>query len=609
MNNAISRLTITDNFHKVLQIFKIPAHIAIIAESLANYYGDNSQELKLLLLLIAIKTKTGNFCLIIPTEKNTFLNEVCLTIEDVTFIKQPNTLISKYFIEVFRLRKQIIKNNQQIFGYNDDYKPVIISNNSFYFLRWFIYEKDINYFFQQRIHTSLKNKWPESIENILQLTITHAKQASLFQLTSTQIDAIKLSLKNNLTVITGGPGTGKTTIIINILRALLYANNHNSLSIFLTAPTGKAASKLMQSILTATDNSDSKTLSAKQKLIDSKLPKSSYTLHRLLHQKLKRRTYYSEREEKLDADVLIIDEASMIPIDIFVNITKAISNHCRIILIGDKNQLPAVNSISIFNNFISNKDIYTDKSEEIIIKLTEAKRANKDITELTTAIENSDIQWFKNFLNTCSNNNNYSNYITFKNSQDHTINNILQNILNKNIKISYYEIDFFNKPQDEQNQFLNEIFTVFNSFKILCITNEGKYGVETINTLCKKLSKKGSDKYHMHPIMITENDYQNSLLNGEQGIILRIKGEGLKAFFATEKGYRSIALFKLKSYNFSYAMTIHKSQGSEYQQILLVLPDEEIRIMTKQLIYTGITRAKENIIIYGKEQIFLSTII
>jgi len=612
MISIIPSLDKIDNFQQLLQILRIPSHISTVADSLATYYGDNSQELKLLLLLISIKTETGNFCLIMPTNKDDFLNDVYLTMESITSAKQHKNLISKYFIKLFESSKKIVEDNNQIFGYDGDYKPVIMTDKAFYFFRWFMYEKNINAFLQKRINPSLKSQDCKSIDNIIELTVTHAKQASDFQLTSSQISALKLALKNNLTIITGGPGTGKTTIIINILRSLLYANNNNSLSIFLAAPTGKAASKLIQSIQTATNTENAKSLSDQQKQIDSKLPEISYTLHRLLYQKLKIKPYYSAVKEELYADVLVIDESSMIPIDIFAKLIEIIPDHCKIILIGDKNQLPAVNSISIFNNLIPDKNAPLNELKDIIVRLTETKRANKDIVELTNAIENNDCKWLNHFLDSCSKRDNHSNNIDFRNSKDSPINNILKTILDKNLKeiiASFpYEIELINKSEKEQNQLFKVIFTIFNNFKILCITNEGRYGIQEINAICKKLSRKGADNYHLHPIMITENDYPNSLLNGDQGVIIRIKGIGLKAFFATETGFRSISLFKLKNYTFSYAVTIHKSQGSEYKQILLILPDEEIKIMTKQLIYTGITRAKENVIIYGKEQIFLSTI-
>jgi len=349
------------------------------------------------------------------------------------------------------------------------------------------------------------------------------------------LDRINELQKNKkLHIITGGPGTGKTTSLAKILSSRLNEK------ILLAAPTGKAAFRMRES------------------LANQGIELESKTIHRLLSRKL------------LEANIIAIDECSMVDLPLMSKLLDAAPSDCDLYLLGDKHQLASVEAGSVFADicakFEKNPDIYTE-----LTKNWRAKEA-PGILKLSEEILNNSV---KNFDNE---NVHYSGELS------------VENLFDK------YN-DLF-KAENEK-----EAIRFLKSFQVLCAIKKGRNGVESINK--KLLSMAKHSKFT--PIIITENNYQQNLFNGDIGV-----KDKENAYFLNGEEIRTFPLLTLPKYEDAFAITIHKSQGSEYERVAVVYPERdrdelEQTILTKELLYTAITRAKKECFIFGNEAVLAAS--
>jgi len=334
-----------------------------------------------------------------------------------------------------------------------------------------------------------------------------------------------------LHIITGGPGTGKTTSLAKILK------NRLNEKILLAAPTGKAAFRM------------------KESLASQGIELEAKTIHRLLNHK------------PLEANIIAIDECSMVDLPLMSKLLDAAPSGCDLYLLGDKHQLASVEAGSVFADICAkyekNSDIYTE-----LTKNWRAKEA-PGIVKLSEEILNNSV---KNFDNE---NVHYRGKIS---TQD---------------LFEEYEPLFKIENEKEAIEFLK-------SFQILCAV---KKRVENING---ELSLKAKHS-KFTPIIITENNYQQNLFNGDAGV-----KDKERAYFLNGTEIRSFPLLTLPKYEAAFAITIHKSQGSEYEKVAVVYPDrdreeQEQTILTKELLYTAITRAKKECFIFGNESVLAAS--
>ncbi|MCL2207005.1 MAG: exodeoxyribonuclease V subunit alpha [Fibromonadales bacterium] len=386
-------------------------------------------------------------------------------------------------------------NNSPAVGKSSEIRPLIFHENNLYIQRYFVYQKNI-------------------LERIEKL---------------------------NLRIITGGPGTGKTTSLANILK------NRLNKKILLAAPTGKAALRMKESL-------DGQGIRLEAK-----------TLHRLLGYKYLSVSFEHAKENQLDADIVAIDECSMIDLPMMSKLLDAIPDGCDLYLLGDKNQLASVEAGSVFADICEKlKD-----DENIYRKLTKNYRSDNGINALSKQILEESIENF--------NNEDVRHYESDK----------LESEL-----FSRYEKLFSAKNKEEALDFLK-------TFQILCATKVGQNGTEQINRKFHNLAKKRNAKYF--PIMITENNYHLNLFNGDVGV----KDKDL-AYFGAE----TFPVLTLPRHELAYAITIHKSQGSEYDCVAVVYPNEKMEkeaFLTKELLYTAITRAKKECLLFGSKEILLDS--
>ena len=430
-----------------------------------------------------------------------------------------------------------------------------------------------------------------------------------------------LALTSARCVISGGPGTGKTTTVTKLLALLLKVEP--TLLIKMVAPTGKAAARLTESITNALAelNIDA--------ALKEKIPSEAATIHRLLGVKPNSAHFHHNQHNKLHLDLLLVDEASMVDLSMMAKLLMALPDHARLILLGDKDQLASVEAGAVLGDICSFIESgYSAEKAKLLAVLTGFSSLTNIQSNPITMADNlcllrksyrfdqySGIGFLaqgvnagktsaKQILTLCEN---YDDLNYFSHS-DADLNHLDGLILEgytpylRNIAV----IDDSNR--DHAKQLLN----TFNQFKILCATRLGDHGVIELNKRCEKVllaaglvniraqEQEHSVWYPGRPIMIAENNYLLGLFNGDIGICLLNDKNQLRVYFQMPDG--SIADFqssRLPRFETVYAMTVHKSQGSEFSHTLLMLPDHPLPVVTRELIYTGITRAKNRLSLFA----------
>jgi exodeoxyribonuclease V alpha subunit len=418
------------------------------------------------------------------------------------------------------------------------------------------------------------------------------------------------AVSRGLCVITGGPGTGKTTVVSKIL-ALLLEQDQN-LKISIAAPTGKAAQRIMEAIKSSLDKIDCATT------VKAKIPLEAFTIHRLLGiSSLSSRPVFSSAI-RLRADVVVVDEASMVDLALMSYLARALKDGARMILLGDKNQLASVEAGYVLGDICDagERQGYSPAMaallaetagcsvsahgeggmQDSVVELTKTYRFSEEslIFALSTAINAGEVKQSLQILRSSSS----SELVSRDLPRPEELHRLA-----KDAVIEGYGP--YLKTSD-----VKERFRLLDEFRVLCPVREGPYGVKAMNRLVEEILRDAglleSEKLHYHgrPVIILENDYTLKLFNGDIGLILLEEGE-MKAFFRDTAGdVRKIATARLPRHETAFALTVHKSQGSEFDRVLLVLPDRDSPILTRELVYTAITRAKSAIEIWSNDSVF-----
>ncbi len=399
-----------------------------------------------------------------------------------------------------------------------------------------------------------------------------------------QLRAAKLAIESKFSVITGGPGTGKTFLLVSILHALLEKNP--SLKISLAAPTGKAAQRMTESILLNLHNLN---LGEEE---NKRFPQESSTIHRLLQPLPPSIHFRKNQKNPLEADFLIVDEASMIDLPLMAKLLDAIPNRCSLILIGDVDQLAPVEAGAPFASIV--RHFLLPDQPQLIAKLSTNRRFGVDssIHRLCNAISSGDSDAVEILIKE-------KEHQDFEFSEQWDFTKIDQIILH-----GYSDLASAKTPEDAHQAFLR--------FQILCPTHQGDRGVIAMNERCRKiLANQEAGYFAGLPIIIKQNDYGSGLFNGDIGIFLASPEDEneLSVWFADGNGsYRQFSPARLPPFDMAYAMTIHRSQGSEYEEVMITLPVVKSEILSRHLLYVACSRAKKRVGIHGSEQIFLETV-
>ncbi|MCR5184278.1 MAG: AAA family ATPase [Opitutales bacterium] len=398
-----------------------------------------------------------------------------------------------------------------------------------------------------------------------------------FELREEQKNAVRAILKNRLTVVRGGPGTGKTTLLLRALICLKLENS--SAKIALAAPTGKAAARMKESLSAQNYDGNGK------EFLDEIRDLQPTTVHRLLG------LNYSNVEPKAleGVDVLIVDEFSMVSQDLAAKIFKAARGNAnlRLVFLGDENQLDSVEAGHVLGELSRVDDLLPEP------KLVESNRFGSDkfVGRLSKALLEGDGDAFEKLLNDESGREKYCEIFEFGEKEQRSAAK-LEEYLKKIVP---------EKLQHPELYSPEEILESAESFKVLTPTHNGNMGDESLNRLCCKICRGNADEesrcFHGEPIILMQKSRDFNLEKGETGVIVR--DEERESFVALFKGAhgvcRKLSLNVLPEWQTAYAITIHKSQGSEYSRLAVFVPaDCHPKLLNRQLLYTAITRFKES---------------
>lgn len=447
--------------------------------------------------------------------------------------------------------------------------------------------------------------------------------------------ACAVALRHDFSIITGGPGTGKTFTMVKLLGLLQALNqaggSQRPLRVLLAAPTGKAAARMTESVL-----SNWQALPAAFRRDDWR-PEEARTLHRLLGSRPDSRHFRHQPNNPVQADVVIVDEASMIDLHMMQALVRGLGQGTRLVLLGDKDQLASVEPGAVFGDLCAGADRTTVEPELAdwleavcgaslersqapgspglagqIVMLRQARRFNRDIAALATAVNAGQADEALALLD--------SRAPVLARLQparpdepalqalfiDHGHRAYLQR-LNQAAWLQTEEPTVVARAADnpvELDAWARQALSDFGRFQVLTGTRSGPWGVEEINRRIRQCLVESGDIeasgswFHGRPVMVGRNDYRTGLMNGDVGLCLRWpQADGrsqLRVVFQKADGrLHHYASSRLGDCDTAWAMTVHKAQGSEFTHTVLVLPDRHNRVLARELIYTGLTRARE----------------
>lgn len=539
---------------------------------------------------------------------------ICLPLEDLNEEKET---LPEHYKELLGKRHRL-EDEPMIATQAGQRRPFVLFNDRLYLQRYFSYETRI----LERLLAFVQTEAVAFAERAGRLKELKELLASLFPpaqsdepQTDWQMIAAITAFLNDFTIITGGPGTGKTTTVARILALLFHASP--DLHVALAAPTGKAAARMAESLKKASSGLPEAIASKFQTLQPS-------TIHRLLGYVPDSSAFRHSAGNPLAFDVVVVDESSMIDAALFAKLLEAVGNGTRLILLGDKDQLASVEAGSLFGDLCQAQErlnifdqhralLFSElvneparglKQEDVgphsahplfqhVVELRYSHRFKGDqgIGKFSRAVIRGDAEAVRSFL-------------TSKDEQVRLYTS----------KDSSFLEEFGEGYADYiAEQDIASALQKMNKLRVLCAVREGEQGLYLLNKKIenylerKKLIRVNAPFYENRPVMVTANNYTAGLFNGDTGIVRTDSRGVLQVYFEdSENGLKAVLPGYISKSETVFAMTIHKSQGSEFDRVLVVLPeDEELPILTRELLYTGITRARMQVCLEATEPVIL----
>ncbi len=482
-----------------------------------------------------------------------------------------------------------------------------------------------------------------------------------YQLDGQQIQALLTSLLQPFSIVSGGPGTGKTTILLSLLRVLVRLGVDVK-KIALAAPTGRAANRMTESIengLTVIGETGDLTFEDIKAM-------SSTTIHRMLGANPQSRKNRFHANNWLPYEVVVIDEVSMVDLELMNQLIQAISARTKLIFLGDQFQLPSVQSGALLADLMPpvgydglntlaflatlqklwpingqslSSQSTTQKAQLLTDRVTVlqvSKRCQPHIAMLSEQVRQGDAGSFLNKVNKLAGDV-YSIWsqetqidgVSWQGHKDHQNNSkkLYQTwFAHFYAGVSAAGLSYVEMVQTlryrqigrvgVKPESLAVIFSLIKSQRILTLTHRGRNGTESINGLIggwlkSSLGVEGMDDcFHGAIIMIKRNDATLGLYNGDIGLVLEVAVNQFQVFFESAGNFQCFSIHLIPDYRLAFAMTVHKSQGSEFNHVLLPLTENlESPLLSREIIYTGMTRAKKSVLIFGSEKALKQAII
>ncbi|EAA1782490.1 exodeoxyribonuclease V subunit alpha [Salmonella enterica] len=435
--------------------------------------------------------------------------------------------------------------------------------------------------------------------------------------------AAAVALTRRISVISGGPGTGKTTTVAKLLAALIQMADGERCRIRLAAPTGKAAARLTESLGAALRQLP---LTDAQK---KRIPEDASTLHRLLGAQPGSQRLRHHAGNPLHLDVLVVDEASMIDLPMMSRLIDALPPHGRVIFLGDRDQLASVEAGAVLGDICAYVNAgFTAERARQLSRLTGCAIPAGAGTQ-AASLRDSLCLLQKSYR--FGSDSGIGKLAAAINCGDRSaIQAVFQQGFSDIEKRTLQSSDDYAGMLDEALagygrylRLLHEkatpeaILQAFNEYQLLCALREGPFGVGGLNDRIEQAMVQ-QRKIHRHPhsrwyegrpVMIARNDSALGLFNGDIGIALD-RGQGLRVWFAMPDGaIKSVQPSRLPEHDTTWAMTVHKSQGSEFDHAALILPSQRSPVVTRELVYTAVTRARRRLSLYADERILAGAIV
>ena len=529
--------------------------------------------------------------------------------------------------------------------------PLVIENKKLYLRRYWQYTQQIAQTVLHRLQheTPQPDNLEERLDRHFSFLRNHKEREK--KEVHGQSVAAALAVKSLFTVISGGPGTGKTTTVVHLLALLqeLAMEDGQQLRIRLAAPTGKAAARLTESI--------GKTVNTLPKMLRKNIPVEVTTLHRLLGSRPDTRHFSFHAQHPLHVDLLVVDEASMIDLEMMAALLDALPSNARLILLGDKDQLASVEAGSVLGDLCSQGDpsgympetaawiekntgysVHATKKRSMVLGqhiaiLQKSHRfgEHSGIGTLAQAVNAGDpsgveMVWDQGFndiirLEISDPENKDFAPLILDGNTDPLVDKKKEG---KSVGYrTYLKRISEGRPETwEEDHWFHEILHDFNCFRLLSALRKGNWGVERLNRkvadiLFREDLIQATDGWYVgRPVMVTRNDYSLGLMNGDTGILLPVYSKTdaaknrLKVVFPLPDGsLKKVLPSRLNHVESVYAMTVHKAQGSEFDHTVLAFPDHMSPLLTRELVYTAITRSRNRFTLVGPQVDLMSAVV
>ncbi|QSV47447.1 exodeoxyribonuclease V subunit alpha [Geobacter benzoatilyticus] len=501
-----------------------------------------------------------------------------------------------------------------VVGNPGEFAPLVLDDTRLYLYRYWKYETEL----AEKIIEKAGSLYPVD-GLILRDGIARLFGSPADGETDWQRVAAAAALHSGFTVISGGPGTGKTSTVVKIIALLLEQSGSDGFRVALTAPTGKAAARLKDAIRGAREGLAGLTP------VQDRIPDEVTTIHRLLGVIPGSNRFRYHRGNLLPHDVVVVDEASMVALPLMARLVEAMAPKARLVLLGDRDQLASVEAGAVLGDIYDTGDtpLYSPEFRRFVEETTGERLERDSADEPPSPLADSLVILRKNYrfgagsgigaLSRAINGGDGvgalallrdggASGVTWRETPSVEA---LEQALSPEVLDGYG--DYLAKDDPAA------VLTAFDRFRVLCAVREGRYGVAGLNGAIERiLAARGIISpnrrwYRGRPVMVTVNDYALRLFNGDVGITLPDPENpgNLAVFFpsATE-GVRKVSPLRLPHHETVFAMTVHKSQGSEFDKILMVIPPVESPVLTRELLYTGITRARAAAGLWCGEAVF-----